>query len=102
MTIRIPTNEIYYKTQTFFAKNILPALPNDDRAWAKGYSEWLKEQGAIIVEGAGRGHRHPSASQLRAAGALPRVKTSLGVAPFYDFFEFEKDSDATMFVLRWA
>lgn len=92
MTIRIPTNEIYYKTQTFFARNILPSLPNDDRAWAKGYSEWLKEQGAIIVEDPGdRGH----------AGALPRVKTSLGVAPFYDFFEFENDSDATMFVLRW-
>lgn len=101
MTIRIPTNEIYYKTQIFFTKNILPSLPNDDRAWAKGYSEWLKEQGAIIVEDAGRGHRHPSASQLRAGGAA-RVKTSLGVAPFYDFFEFENDSDATMFVLRWA
>jgi hypothetical protein len=88
MTIRIPTNEIYYNTQIFFAKNILPSLPNDDRAWAKGYSEWLKEQGAIIVEG------------RTTLGAL--VKTSLGVAPFYDFFEFENDSDATMFVLRWA
>jgi hypothetical protein len=89
MTIRIPTNEIYYKTQTFFARNILPSLPNDDRAWAKGYSEWLKEQGAIIVEG------------RACAGEFPLVKTSLGVAPFYDFFEFENDGDATMFVLRW-
>jgi hypothetical protein len=89
MTIRIPANVIYYNTQIFFAKNILPALPNDDRAWAKGYSEWLKEQGAIIVEDPG-------------VALITSVKTSLGVAPFYDFFEFENDSDATMFVLRWA
>jgi len=90
MTVRILVGDIYYNTQIFFAKNILPALPNDDRAWAKGYSEWLKEQGAIIVEG------------RTLAGGNPLVKTSLGVAPFYDFFEFENDSDATMFVLRWA
>jgi hypothetical protein len=95
MTIRIPTNEIYYKTQTFFARNILPSLPNDDRAWAKGYSEWLKEQGAIIVE-------DPGDQEPRLRWRRPLVKTSLGVAPFYDFFEFENDSDATMFVLRWA
>jgi hypothetical protein len=86
MTIRISTNEIYYKTQIFFAKNIVPTLPNDDRAWRKEYSEWLKEQGAIIV----------------TDESETLIRTTLGVAPGYDFFEFENDSAATMFVLRWA
>ena len=86
MTTRISTNEIYYNTAIFFAKNILPSLPNDDRAWAKEYSEWLKEQGACIF----------------ADEVHPFIRTALGVAPGYDFFEFEKDSDATMFVLRWS
>jgi hypothetical protein len=86
MTVRILVDDIYYKTQIFFARNIVPSLPNDDRAWAKGYSEWLKEQGAIIVT-----------DEFETL-----LRTTLGVAPGYDFFEFENDSDATMFVLRWA
>jgi hypothetical protein len=86
MTVRILVGDIYYNTQIFFAKNILPSLPNDDGAWAKEYRVWLKEQGAIIVT-----------DEVHTF-----IRTALGVAPGYDFFEFEKDSDATMFVLRWS
>lgn len=86
MTVRILVGDIYYNTQIFFAKNIVPTLPNDDKAWKKGYSDWLKEQGAIIV----------------TFKFETLLRTTLGVAPGYDFFEFEKDSDATIFVLRWS
>jgi hypothetical protein len=86
MTVRILVGDIYYNTQIFFAKNILPSLPNDDCAWAKEYRVWLKEQGAIIVT-----------DEFETL-----LRTTLGVAPGYDFFEFEKDSDATIFVLRWS
>jgi hypothetical protein len=85
MTVRILADDIYYNTQIFFARNIVPSLPNDDRAWKKKYSEWLKEQGASIV-----------------TESETLIRTTLGVAPGYDFFEFEKDSDATIFVLRWT
>jgi hypothetical protein len=90
MTVHILAGDIYYNTQIFFAKNILPSLPNDDGAWAKEYRVWLKEQGAIIVT-------------AEFESPLKKIyRNALGVLPGHDFFEFEKDSDATIFVLRWT
>jgi hypothetical protein len=77
--------DLYYNTQVYFAKNILPGLPNDDRKWKNEYKEWLKEQGCTVK---------PHSNSL--------IKNSLGVSPGYDVFEFLQEKDAIMFMLRWS
>lgn len=77
--------DLYYNTQIYFAKNILPGLPNDMWEWKNGYKEWLKEQGCTVKP-------HPNSL----------IKNSLGVSPGYDAFQFLHEKDATMFLLRWA
>jgi hypothetical protein len=86
MTQRIPcTLDIYYNTQVWFAQNIIPGLPNDDRVWAQAYEKWLLEQGAVVD---------------RSNRAV--VRNAIGVAPGYDHLEFEHDEDLSMFALRWG
>jgi hypothetical protein len=77
--------DIYYNTQVYFRNNCMDSLPNDDKAWAAAYRDWLKSQGATIVHGAG-----------------DLIKNSLGFCPFFDKFGFEHNSDFTMFLLKWS
>lgn len=77
--------EIMVNLQIYFRKNILPELPNDDRLWADSFKLWLSEQGAAI-------DYHP--------GRL--LRNGLGIAPHYDRLVFEKEQDATFFILRWS
>jgi hypothetical protein len=77
--------KMYYNTQVYFREHYIDDLPNDDRAWAEKYKEWLAEQGCVII--------HTNDRVLR---------NSLGIAPWYDKFSFENPEDATMFVLRWS
>ena len=83
--ILLETNDLYYNTQVYFRKNLMDDLPNDDKAWREAYHAWLKSQGAVIVK---------SEEDL--------IRNVLDVAPFYDKFGFENESDATIFVLRWS
>jgi hypothetical protein len=84
--IRVKTGDIYYNTQVYFARNIIPNLPNDDKVWMEQYRIWLAEQGARI-------EKSPDKLLLR---------NSLDVAPGYDQLVFDDELDATVFVLRWA
>jgi hypothetical protein len=78
--------DVYYSTQVYFAKNIIPRLPNDDKVWSQEYRRWLAEQGAWVV---------PAQS--------PRIiRNALGFAPGYDNIAFENPQDLTMFILRWS
>jgi hypothetical protein len=83
--VYVETNECYYNSQVWFAKNILPGVTNDEAAWAFTYRKWLKEQGATIV---------PHVPQM--------LVNSLGVSPGYDKFGFDNEQDAVMFTLRWS
>jgi len=77
--------DLYYTTQVYFARYILPGLPNDERNWKDGYHEWLNEQGCTVKP-------HP----------INLLKNSLGVSPGYDVFQFLQEKDATLFALRWS
>jgi hypothetical protein len=83
--IYLETGALYYNTQVYFRKNLMDDLPNDDKAWQKSYHAWLETQGAVIIN-------------LNT----PYIRNALGVAPGYDKFGFENESDATLFVLKWA
>jgi hypothetical protein len=83
--IYLDTTELYYNSQVWFAKNILPTVANDEASWAFAYRKWLKEQGATLVP------YDP-----------PMLVNSLGVSPGYDKFEFKDEQDAVIFRLRWA
>ena len=83
--IRIKCGDIYYNTQVYFAKNYIDNLPNDDKAWARAYHDWLKDQGATVL--------HSNKDLFR---------TALDVTPNFDYFVFENDSHVTMFMLRWS
>jgi len=83
--IYLETGDLYYNTQVYFRKNLMDDLPNDDKAWKKAYHVWLKTQGAVIIN-------------LNT----PYIRNALGVAPGYDKFGFENESDATLFVLKWS
>lgn len=78
------SNDVYYNTQVWFAKNIVPGLPNNDQDWAQTYEKWILEQGAVVV----RSDRDI-------------VRNAIGIAPGYDHLVFERDEDLTMFMLRW-
>lgn len=82
--IEIPMNiDLYTNTQVYFAKNILPELPNDNFAWQLGYRNWLLDQGCELVP------------------HMWVCKNTLGVSPGFDKFRFHNEQDATSFVLRW-
>lgn len=86
MIVTIPTGEIYYTARIYFRNKILPNLPNDDSIWREEFRRWLASQGARIKPDDGR-----------------RLVTDiLGVAPGYDFFEFEDERLASLFVLKWS
>lgn len=83
--IYLETDDLYYNSQVWFAKNILPGVTNDEAAWAFTYRKWLKEQGATLVK------NNPTL-----------LENSLGVSPGYDKFGFDNEQDAVMFKLRWS
>lgn len=85
--ILVETHPIYWNTQVYFRKKIIDYLHNDDRVWARAYRKWLHSQGATIVP---------------YNGSIPVVRSSLGVAPYYDKFGFRNNGDAVAFVLRWS
>jgi hypothetical protein len=86
MTRKIPcSTDIYYNTQIWFARNILPGLPNDNNAWARAYSKWMLGQGAVVE----RSDRDV-------------IRNGIGIAPGYDYLVFDRDEDLTMFALRWS
>lgn len=84
--ILLAMNEVYYNTQVYFRRHHMDNLPNDDKIWAAEYRNWLKSQGAVIVE--------PTMLNL--------TRNGLGVAPHFDKFGFERQEDATVFALRWS
>jgi hypothetical protein len=78
--------DVYYSTQVYFARNILPTLPNDEKIWAQEYRRWLAEQGAVVVP-----------------AKPPRIiRNALDFAPGFDNIAFENPQDLTMFTLRWS
>jgi hypothetical protein len=81
----IDNTTVIYNIQIWFRRNCIDDLPNDDIIWAREFRRWLAEQGGEI--------EHAEKSYLR---------NSLGIAPGYDRLKFERDEDATMFLLRWA
>lgn len=86
MTQKIPcSGDIYYNTQIWFTRNIIPKLPNDDREWAQEYRKWMLGQGAVV--------EHSDRDVIR---------NGIGIAPGYDYLVFERDEDLSMFVLRWS
>ena len=76
---------VIYNIQVWFRKNRIDNLPNDVSIWAREFRLWLAEQGGEI---------EPANERY--------VRNSLGIAPCYDRLKFERDEDATAFLLRWS
>lgn len=85
----IPTNPIHYNTRKYFRENIIDTLPNDEKVWATVYRSWLAEQGCKIVISKKNWYTH-------------LISDVLDVTPGYHEFEFDKEEDALIFVLKWS
>lgn len=84
--MRISTGkDLYFNAQIWFARNIIPGLPNDDQAWARAFQNWLLEQGGRLIIGSKRADRN-----------------ALGVDYLYDEIEFENEEDFLIFALKWS
>jgi len=77
--------DAYYNFQVYFAKNVVPTLPNDDKIWAQEFRRRLADQGAVVV---------PTSTEL--------IRNALDIAPGHDDIAFENPEDLTMFTLRWS
>lgn len=76
---------IIYNIMSWFRKNMIDDLPNDDTIWKIAFTNWLMGQGCTIEY-----------SQLVV------LRNGLGFAPNYDQLRFDRDEDATLFMLRWT
>lgn len=83
----IDSLHVIYNVQVWFRKNCIDDLPNDSDIWAREFRKWLAEQGGEID---------------RDDYFSPRLRNGLGLAPGYDRLKFERDEDATIFLLRWS
>jgi len=82
----IYTNSIILcgNAQIFFAREILPHLPNNDRVWRAEFAQWLSDQGARIVQ------------------APDCIRNGIGLAYNYDLIAFDSTEDAVAFRLKWG
>lgn len=76
---------VIYNIQVWFRQNCMDDLPNDDVIWAREFRRWLAGQGGEIV-----------------LNEKAYLRNSLEIAPGYDRLKFERDEDATAFLLRWS
>lgn len=90
--ILVPTDDpIYFNTRRWFRNKLISFDPRvmgeigDFDVYFR-YKHWLAKQGAQII-------KHPNRTL---------ITDWLGVAPGYDKFEFQREQDATMFILRWS
>ena len=84
----LETDRLYYNTRLYFRQHILDTLPNNESIWYSSYRQWLKEQGCVICR--------------PKKGDIEYIVDGLGVAPGYDYFSFEREEDAALFVLKWS
>jgi hypothetical protein len=83
--IYIDDPQVNCNIQIWFAKNLLPELPNDETVWASGFRVWLREQGCEIE---------------LSRDAI--IRNSLEFEPFYDKLRFDDDRLATVFLMKWT
>jgi len=76
---------VIHNIQVWFRQNCMDDLPNDDVIWAREFRQWLSDQGCEIV-----------------LNEKEYLRNALNIAPGYDRLKFERDEDATAFLLRWA
>lgn len=84
----IDSLKVIYNVQVWYRQNCMDDLPNDSSIWSREFRKWLAEQGCKIEH-----HEDEFCRKLR---------NGLDMTPGYDRFKFERDEDATMFLLRWA
>jgi hypothetical protein len=82
----VDNTTVIYNIQVWFRQNCIDNLPNDSCVWASEFRQWLAEQGGEI--------------ELNNAHAY--LRNSLEIAPGYDRIKFERNEDATVFLLRWS
>lgn len=78
-------SDLYFNVQIWFARHILPELPNDDQSWASGFRKWLKMQGARIE-----------------MSPLDVSRNGVNVAIGHDRMVFDTKQDYLIFLLRWS
>ena len=84
----IDSLRVIYNLQVWFRENRIDDLPNDTSIWSREFRKWLSEQGCEI--------EHDEDEFCR------KIRNGLGLAPGYDRLKFERDVDATLFMLRWS
>lgn len=82
---------LYYNSQLYFKKNILARKAPDDWVWTEAYTQWLADQGAVLIQDDRQDDR-----KLRQRNYF------FGFVLGRDKFGFMNPADATMFVLRWS
>lgn len=86
--ICIPTNKLYYKIRQHYTALVTSQPISHPNDLYTHFRTWLKEQGVTLVA-------------FKFKDDL-RLTDTLGVAPGYDYFQFENDQDAVMFLLKWT
>lgn len=79
---------VIYNVQVWFRENFIDDLPNDSDIWSREFRKWLADQGCEIDN--------------EVSQATRMIRNSLGLAPGYDRFKFNRNEDAVIFVLRWS
>lgn len=84
----IDSLQVIYNVQVWFRNNRMDDLPNNSTIWSREFSKWLADQGG----------------EIDINEELPRNwrNECLGLSPGYDRLKFERNEDATAFLLRWS
>jgi hypothetical protein len=86
--IYIDSLTVIRNVQVWYRQNCMDDLPNDSSIWSREFRKWLAVQGCEI--------EHDEDEFCRS------LRNGLGISLGYDRLKFERDEDATMFLLRWA
>ena len=86
--IYIDSLKVIRNVQVWYRQNCMDDLPNDSSIWSREFRKWLAVQGCEI--------EHDEDEFCR------NFRNGLGLAPGCDRLKFERDEDATIFLLRWA
>jgi hypothetical protein len=80
---------LYYSNiRPHYRRYFIDNLPNDETAWINGFRQWLAEQGCTVI-------RTKTENEII-------VVDPLGIAPGHDRLCFDREQDATLFVLKWS
>lgn len=83
--VYLSTDPLYFNLRRYFVRHYHDYPPTNWYKLKLEFQSWIESQGAIIV--------HSEKGVIR---------NSLGLAPGFDLFGFEREEDAIIFALKWS